>query len=170
MYINVHLLTWIYIKITIEPFSIKAKLFNLFYIKFIPYNISVLENEPKDTESQISNDDPVTRAIGAIGKWQIWVCFVVFLVKFPVAWHQMSIIFLAPPVNFTCAANHSEIFANHCHANCSSYAYDRSVFKETIISQWDLVCTKEWLKNLTQTIFMLGILVGNMVFGYLSDR
>lgn len=131
---------------------------------------SVLENETKDVENQKAGEDPVTKAIGTIGKWQIWICFVVFLVKFPVAWHQMSIIFLAPPMNFTCAAHPVDDFDNTCHANCTDYEYDRSIFHETIISQWDLVCDKAWLKNLTQTFFMLGILVGNMVFGHLSDR
>lgn len=131
---------------------------------------SVLENETKDVESQKVKEDPLTKAIGAIGKWQIWICFVVFLVKFPVAWHQMSIIFLAPPMNFTCADSATESFDNQCYANCSSYKYDHSIFKETIISQWNLVCDRQWLKNLTQTVFMLGILVGNMVFGHLSDR
>ncbi|XP_026318853.1 organic cation transporter protein-like isoform X2 [Hyposmocoma kahamanoa] len=130
----------------------------------------MLENETKDVESQKVKEDPLTKAIGSIGKWQIWICFVVFLVKFPVAWHQMSIIFLAPPVNFTCADHATEAFDNQCYANCSSYKYDHSIFKETIVSQWDLVCDRQWLKNLTQTVFMLGILVGNMVFGHLSDR
>lgn len=134
-------------------------------------SFSVLENETKVVEEQKVDEDPLTRAIGAIGKWQIWICFVVFLVKFPVAWHQMSIIFLAPPMNFTCATNQSNgIYDNQCEANCSQYEYDHSVFQETIISEWDLVCDKTWLKNLTQTIFMLGILVGNMVFGHLADR
>lgn len=131
---------------------------------------SVLENEIKDVESQKVNEDPLTKVIGAIGKWQIWICFVVFLVKFPVAWHQMSIIFLAPPMNFTCADHTTEIYENQCSANCSSYQFDHSIFKETIVSQWNLVCDRQWLKNLTQTVFMLGILVGNMVFGHLSDR
>ncbi|KAI5646031.1 sugar transporter domain-containing protein [Phthorimaea operculella] len=131
----------------------------------------VLENETKHVEIQIEREDPLTKAIGAIGKWQIWICCVVFLVKFPVAWHQMSIIFLAPPVNFTCAShNETEVFDNQCYANCTDYVYDHRVFKETIITQWDLVCDRAWLKNLTQTVFMLGILVGNMVFGHLSDR
>ncbi|XP_059057378.1 organic cation transporter protein-like [Achroia grisella] len=131
----------------------------------------MLENERKDIENQKVNEDPLTKAIGAIGKWQIWICFVVFLVKFPVAWHQMSIIFLAPPVNFTCASDQStETFNNICNASCTDYEYDRSIFKETIISQWDLVCDRHWMKNFTQTVFMLGILVGNMVFGHLSDR
>ncbi|CAH0586909.1 unnamed protein product [Chrysodeixis includens] len=131
----------------------------------------MLENDKKDVENQNENEDPLTKAIGALGKWQIWVCFVVFLVKFPVAWHQMSIIFLAPPMNFTCAATQQEnTFDNTCHANCTSYEYDHHVFQETIVSQWNLVCDRQWLKNLTQTIFMLGILVGNMMFGHLSDR
>ncbi|XP_063381642.1 organic cation transporter protein-like isoform X1 [Cydia fagiglandana] len=132
-------------------------------------NEMMVENETKDAESQKTGQDPLERAIGAIGKWQIWVCFVVFLVKFPVAWHQMSIIFLAPPMNFTCAEE-SSTFDSVCHANCTSYKYDHSVFRETIVSQWDLVCGRQWLKDLTQTFFMLGILVGNMVFGHLSDR
>lgn len=134
---------------------------------------TVTENQQKDIEDQKINEDPITKIIGAIGKWQIWICCVVFLVKFPVAWHQMSIIFLAPPMNFTCLSNtenSSDVFDNVCHANCSDYAYDHNVFQETIISQWDLVCDRQWLKNLTQTIFMLGILVGNMMFGHLSDR
>ncbi|XP_041980013.1 organic cation transporter protein-like isoform X2 [Aricia agestis] len=129
----------------------------------------MLETETKDVENaQKPAVDPLTKAIGAIGKWQIWICFIVFLVKFPVAWHQMSIIFLAPPMNFTCGT--SDVFDNQCHGNCSDYKFDHSVFKETIVSQWDLVCDRHWMKNLTQTIFMLGILVGNMMFGHLSDR
>ncbi|RVE54029.1 hypothetical protein evm_001432 [Chilo suppressalis] len=131
----------------------------------------IMENERKDAEAPKQGEDLLTKTIGAIGKWQIWICFVVFLVKFPVAWHQMSIIFLAPPMNFTCADNHSAgEFDNVCHENCTDYMYDHNIFHETIISQWNLVCDRAWLKNLTQTIFMLGILVGNMVFGHLSDR
>ncbi|KAJ0183341.1 hypothetical protein K1T71_001317 [Dendrolimus kikuchii] len=135
--------------------------------------LNMTETQSKDIEDQKINEDPVTKIIGAIGKWQIWICCVVFLVKFPVAWHQMSIIFLAPPMNFTCSSNFgnsTEDFDSKCYANCSDYSYDHSVFQETIISQWNLVCERQWLKNLTQTIFMLGILVGNMMFGHLSDR
>jgi len=34
--------------------------------------------------------DPVQRAIGELGRWQIFVCAIIFLLKFPVAWHQMG--------------------------------------------------------------------------------
>lgn len=46
----------------------------------------------------------------------------------------------------------------------------RSLFTETIQSQWDLVCEKTQLANFAQTVTMLGILCGNMVFGILSDK
>ncbi|XP_068633910.1 organic cation transporter protein-like isoform X2 [Battus philenor] len=132
----------------------------------------MLDRDNKELEDQKVNEDPLVKAIGAIGKWQIWICCVIFLVKFPVAWHQMSIIFLAPPMNFTCADSQLD-FGSVCrseYSNCSEFKYDRNVFHETIISEWDLVCDREWLKSLTQTFFMLGILVGSMVFGHLSDR
>ena len=129
----------------------------------------MLEKETKNVESEQAVQDPITKAIGAIGKWQLWMCFLIFLTRFPVAWHQMSIIFLAPPMDFSCADD--EVWINNqCFSNCSVYKYDNSIFEETIVSQWNLICEKAWLKNFTQTIFMLGILVGNMVFGHLADR
>lgn len=57
-----------------------------------------------------------------------------------------------------------------CAANCSSHEFNRSIFTETIITQWDLVCDRAQLANVAQLTFMLGILVGNVLFGYLSDR
>jgi hypothetical protein len=115
-----------------------------------------------------NEQDPIQKSMGALGKWQIFICAVVFLLKFPVAWHQMAIIFLAPPVDFNCTsiANNTD----QCAAGCKEWEYDRSVFKETIVTEWDLVCSKKQLANFSQTIVMLGILVGNMVFGALSDK
>jgi hypothetical protein len=39
-----------------------------------------------------------------------------------------------------------------------------------VLLQWDLVCDKKQLANVAQTVFMFGILVGNVVFGMLADR
>ncbi|XP_060523851.1 organic cation transporter protein-like isoform X2 [Cylas formicarius] len=110
--------------------------------------------------------DVVKSSIGTLGKWHIWTCLAIFLVKFPVAWHQLSIVFVAAPVNFSCAESGEQ----RCSANCSSHLFDRSLFTETIASEWDLVCEKHYLLDLAQTVTMLGILFGNMVFGYLSDK
>lgn len=37
-------------------------------------------------------------------------------------------------------------------------------------SQWDLVCTRKTLLQLSQSIFMAGILVGSLMSGIMADR
>lgn len=110
--------------------------------------------------------DVIQNAMGAFGQWHLIVCGVVFLLKFPVAWHQMSTIFIAPKAQFEC----SDTNYQKCDVNCPSHIFNRTIFEETIITEWDLVCNQEQLSNLSQTIFMLGILVGNILFGSLSDK
>ncbi|KAI1294792.1 Organic cation transporter protein [Halotydeus destructor] len=54
--------------------------------------------------------------------------------------------------------------------SCNQWHYDDKVFKTTIISEWDLVCDRAWLVPLSQSIFMIGVLVGAVLFGTLADR
>lgn len=124
--------------------------------------VATTNNEASDSKPE----DPIQKAMGGLGKWQIWICAVIFLLKFPVAWHQMSIIFLAPKQEFTCANE----TLDKCSSECEAHIFDTSIFKETIVSEWDLVCKKQVLANISQTLFMLGILVGNMFFGTLADK
>ncbi|XP_066150435.1 organic cation transporter protein-like [Euwallacea fornicatus] len=124
------------------------------------------EKDPQQQKDGVPHVDIVQKSIGVLGRWHIWICLAIFLVKFPVAWHQLSIVFVAPRTEFECA----DPELNKCAANCSRHTFDRSVFSETIQSEWDLVCSKQYLADLAQTITMLGILFGNMVFGYLSDK
>uniref|UniRef100_A0A8C0G438 Major facilitator superfamily (MFS) profile domain-containing protein n=1 Tax=Chelonoidis abingdonii TaxID=106734 RepID=A0A8C0G438_CHEAB len=50
------------------------------------------------------------------------------------------------------------------------WVYDKSIFTSTIITEWDLVCDSRQLKQMAQSIYMAGILVGGIIFGGLSDR
>ncbi|KAK9884735.1 hypothetical protein WA026_007580 [Henosepilachna vigintioctopunctata] len=111
-------------------------------------------------------NDIIEKSIGVLGRWQLWVCLAIFLVKFPVAWHQLNIVFEAPPAEFSCADNTTD----KCSNECSQHVFNRSLFSETLITQFDLVCGRSYLAHMAQTITMLGILFGNLVFGYLSDR
>uniref|UniRef100_A0A6I8NAZ5 Major facilitator superfamily (MFS) profile domain-containing protein n=1 Tax=Ornithorhynchus anatinus TaxID=9258 RepID=A0A6I8NAZ5_ORNAN len=50
------------------------------------------------------------------------------------------------------------------------WVYDRTVFLSTIVTEWDLVCGKESMKSIAQSVYMAGLQVGAVVFGTLSDR
>ncbi|XP_058876540.1 solute carrier family 22 member 6-like [Acipenser ruthenus] len=50
------------------------------------------------------------------------------------------------------------------------WEYQNSERSSTVISEWDLVCEHRSLKQMGQTIYMGGVLVGSTVFGGLSDR
>lgn len=76
----------------------------------------------------------------------------------------MSIIFLAPKVRYTCESGEENV------CPCVNPVYDRTIFTQTIVMQWDLICDKKWLISLTQTIFQLGTLIGSVLFGMASDR
>ncbi|NXR34323.1 S22A7 protein, partial [Zosterops hypoxanthus] len=55
----------------------------------------------------------------------------------------------------------------HCQ---HGWVYDHSQFTSTISTQWDLVCEQRWLNQATATFFFIGVTMGAVVFGYLSDR
>lgn len=38
------------------------------------------------------------------------------------------------------------------------------------MSQWDLVCEQEMMKNLAEMFFLLGVATGGVVSGVLSDK
>uniref|UniRef100_A0A8C7ETG1 Major facilitator superfamily (MFS) profile domain-containing protein n=2 Tax=Mustelinae TaxID=169418 RepID=A0A8C7ETG1_NEOVI len=50
------------------------------------------------------------------------------------------------------------------------WVYDLSTFPATIVTEWDLVCEARPLRDLAQSIYMAGVLVGAAVFGSLADR
>ena len=141
------------------------------YLICIPFDFAAttvdIDANGKALEAKPAASDPIQNAMGQFGKWHFIVCAVVFLLKFPVAWHQMSIIFIAPPVgNFSCV----NASIDRCSKDCPEYAYNRSIFTETITTQWDLVCENSQMANASQMIFMFGILIGNILFGTLADK
>ncbi|XP_076128489.1 solute carrier family 22 member 16 [Alosa pseudoharengus] len=56
-------------------------------------------------------------------------------------------------------------------ATCpGGFVYDLSEVHQSIVTDWDLVCENAWLAKLTQPTFMLGVLIGALLFGDVADR
>ncbi|XP_015745373.2 solute carrier family 22 member 6-A-like [Python bivittatus] len=70
------------------------------------------------------------------------------------------------PLNGT-AKNDTRMETEPCS---DGWVYNRSVFRSTIVTEWDLVCSSRTLKQMAQSVYMAGVLVGGILFGGLSDR
>ncbi|CAG9132753.1 unnamed protein product [Plutella xylostella] len=108
--------------------------------------------------------DIIQNIIGSFGKYQLYLCILIFLTKYSMAFHQMGIIFLAPKVSYICPDTGNQT------CPCDDPVYDRSVFTNTIVMEWNLICGRQWLVSLTQTLFQLGSLFGSALFGVASDK
>lgn len=53
---------------------------------------------------------------------------------------------------------------------CTEWGYNRSEVGNTIISEWNLVCEKEYLTSLAESMFLIGVGVGGVVGGWISDK
>nr|XP_034829082.1 solute carrier family 22 member 7-like isoform X2 [Maniola hyperantus] len=100
--------------------------------------------------------------IGNFGRYHFWLCALIFFGKFGTGLHQMAIIILAPPAVYTCPNSNSTC--------CENPVYDTTTFSRTIVTEWNLICDKSWLKDFTQTVFQFGVLIGSLIFGIASDR
>ncbi|XP_007943047.1 solute carrier family 22 member 6-like [Orycteropus afer afer] len=69
------------------------------------------------------------------------------------------------------SANGTEVNITRSTEPCTNgWIYDNSTFPSTIVTEWDLVCTHKTLLQLSQSIYMAGLLTGSLFFGILSDR
>ncbi|XP_077193005.1 solute carrier family 22 member 7-like isoform X2 [Paroedura picta] len=50
------------------------------------------------------------------------------------------------------------------------WVYDHSQYVSTTATEWDLVCEKKGLNQAIATFFFIGVTLGSVLFGYLSDR
>ncbi|XP_067619680.1 organic cation transporter protein-like [Eurosta solidaginis] len=53
---------------------------------------------------------------------------------------------------------------------CTNYIYDNSKIKNSAVTEWNMVCDRSFLVATSDAVFMLGVLVGSIGFGQLSDK
>ncbi|XP_041972266.1 organic cation transporter 1-like [Aricia agestis] len=56
-------------------------------------------------------------------------------------------------------------------SNCSNgWTFSEEHYKRTLVTQFLLVCDKDWLPRTSNTLFWVGSIFGNLFFGAISDR
>ncbi|GAB6032561.1 hypothetical protein CHUAL_011453 [Chamberlinius hualienensis] len=58
---------------------------------------------------------------------------------------------------------------NHT-SDCSQWKFDGSMYESTLVTEWSLVCNKSNLVALSQAMYMAGVMLGSISFGYIADR
>jgi len=58
----------------------------------------------------------------------------------------------------------------HCIPGCVDYDFDHTFWQATMITEWDLVCEKSWLKTLAKLLLFTGFALGSFCSGLVSDR
>ncbi|KAM9258894.1 LOW QUALITY PROTEIN: solute carrier family 22 member 6-like [Morus bassanus] len=75
-------------------------------------------------------------------------------------WHLLE-------VNGTVNGTANGVATEPCH---DGWTYQDGIFAHTIVTEWDLVCESKTLRQVAQSIYMAGILLGSGLFGVLSDK
>uniref|UniRef100_A0A1I8PZ51 Major facilitator superfamily (MFS) profile domain-containing protein n=1 Tax=Stomoxys calcitrans TaxID=35570 RepID=A0A1I8PZ51_STOCA len=66
--------------------------------------------------------------------------------------------------------NSSVPFTTNGTRGCSHYVYDKTKYLNSAVTEWDMVCNRNFLRATSDALFMLGVLVGSIVFGQMSDK
>jgi len=54
--------------------------------------------------------------------------------------------------------------------DCKRWDYDREKWPETVVSQFNLVCHRDYWRSLSQSLYMFGLMIGAFGSGILSDN
>ncbi|KAH8254538.1 hypothetical protein KR032_010688 [Drosophila birchii] len=111
--------------------------------------------------------DPIISQIGDFRRYQLFFFLLILLSKFGTGWHTLAHIFLAAPTPVSCKTAN---VTDPCSKDCKQIGFDTSVFKSTIVTEWNLTCDLKPLVSMSQSIVMVGIMLGSMGFGMIADR
>lgn len=153
-------------------FSGKAFADNMkFNINHDSYNVEEKHIE-KDVKEDFE-DDYVVKSMGAFGRWQAIVVTVVSSARLIAMWNILSMLFLMPATGFICKRiNNASIIIEKstCYDDCMEYEFDKEIFEQNFLSEFNLICNRAWMASFTQLVLMFGVVAGIAAFGWISDR
>uniref|UniRef100_A0A4W4HF03 Major facilitator superfamily (MFS) profile domain-containing protein n=1 Tax=Electrophorus electricus TaxID=8005 RepID=A0A4W4HF03_ELEEL len=115
-----------------------------------------------------------TAFLGQNGPFFIIVFLLLNAIYISTGFHSFYIVFAGASPSHSCQVldgNLSEEWIKVSKERCADgWNYSTDIYHSTIVSEWDLVCEREWQVPFASSTLYMGYLVGSLVSGQLSDR
>eukprot|EP00057_Strongylocentrotus_purpuratus_P005121 XP_003730263.1 PREDICTED: solute carrier family 22 member 15-like [Strongylocentrotus purpuratus] len=114
--------------------------------------------------------DDAMKAVGEFGYTQKIQQVILNSIQLFGAMHMLSLVFVGREPTTVMCGDELSVYDDVCHMKppCDDYKYGDEF--TSIATEWDLVCEKSHKVGLAQSIFMAGVLFGNVHFGSFSDH
>ncbi|KAK2715488.1 hypothetical protein QYM36_010185 [Artemia franciscana] len=120
------------------------------------------------------------QTLGSLGRYQWQQYFLHVLPAFTAGVHMLSQVTVGASPDHKCISplplNSSEL-EDVCYVEteeglekCMEWEYDQTYYGSTIVTEWDLVCDRRWMRAAAQSIFMFGVLFGAAILGPMADK
>lgn len=141
-------------------------------------------SKAKEVEATEKDEkDVLEKLMGSMKYYQWVVTLSCFLVEIPLGWHLLSHSIMVPETTPIYCNNTNEtikdvmtaqerrsLYTEACHKKCPQVIVSDKYYDLTIVHQFELYCNgRESLAAVAQMVVMLGVLMGNFVFGLLAD-
>lgn len=143
----------------------------------------IVEKPGEMEEVMIVNDtDQIWSTIGQFGRFQWLFFFIASLQSITFATHNLASVYLAADQSFHCVhpyngqnmtdAEQCSILHNvtNTRVSCEAWEYATDFRETSITSEWDIVCSRKWLRSVIQAVYFGGLVVGSFFMGDMADR
>lgn len=142
--------------------------------------------------------DDVIPLLGDFGRYQKRIYLLLCLPAIICAFHKLANVFLQAKPDYRCQlpgelsnasffltpevlnisypydeiTKHSKCFmlVDGEKTSCSAYIYDHTKYKTSAAMEWNMVCERAYMRATSDALFMVGVMLGSIGFGELSDR
>jgi len=131
-------------------------------------------------ESSVMDTDEILEEIGSFGFFQKRNSLLLGLVIFVLTFQTVSMVFIGGEPTWRCAVNSSVCRRNgtisfnddyfNARCNMSSNDWDFTTEFTSIVTEWKLICGKEYYASLSQSVLFIGWIPGAFIIGRLSDK
>jgi len=131
----------------------------------------------------VTDADVIWNRIGQFGKFQWLFFFITSMQCITFATHNLASVYLAADQKYHCVHPYDgrnltqegaqcALFNNETGIteNCESWKFDTDFRESSITSEWNMVCSRKWLRSVIQAVYFGGLVTGSFFMGDMADR